>query len=92
MGGGPGTAQAVIYSTYFTDRGEVSYEVNFSLVPFGAGYLPDDAAPARLDGLSIVPGTIFPILREALTGNQDEPKRILISHADLVALSEAVHA
>ena len=54
LGGGPGTAQAVIYYTYFTDRGEVPYEVNFSLVPFGAGYLPDDAAPARLDGLRIM--------------------------------------
>lgn len=88
LGGGPGTARAIIYYTYFTDRGEVPRDVSFSLEPFGAGYRPDDAPSARLDHYSVVPGTIFFVLREASTGNENRPSRILVPYADLMSPSE----
>lgn len=81
VGGGPGTIYATVdflVSVGGIDRGCM---VQFNLVPFGGGRLPDDAAVARLDVSASAPGEIFQILRDLFAGDSDSPHEATVSRA-----------
>ena len=88
VGGGTGTVTALVYYKAFSEEVDISGSVKFSLAPYDAGYRPDDAPPARIERVSVVPGTIFPILRKMFTGNEDGPRKVFRSRADLAHLSQ----
>ena len=81
-GEGPGTAFATISYAALIEGEEVVGDVKFSLLPFGGGFLPDDAPASRLDRHAVVPGAILPVLREFFGGGADGPREVLISRAD----------
>ncbi len=63
VGGGAGNAFAAVQFFVLADGVDVNASVRFGLTPLGGGRHPDDAAVARLDNYSTVPGSIFRVFR-----------------------------
>ncbi len=85
LGGGPGTANALIYFAALVEGKPVIGDVKFS---FGTDTLPHDGPRARLERQGVIPGAILPILREFFTGATDGPQEVFMSRADWKRLSE----
>ncbi len=92
LGGGLGTAHALISFVSLVEGVTFGGNVKFDLAPLGGGFIPDDAPRSRLERHAAVPGSIFPILRELFTGDTNGPREVFMSRAELARLSEEGHS
>lgn len=89
MGGGPGTANAVIHFAALIEGETVIGRVMYN---FGTAALAHDGPRARMETQAVIPGAILLILREFFTGTPGGPREVLMSRADLALLSEEGHS
>ncbi len=88
VGGGAGNAFAAVQFFVLADGVDVDASVRFGLTPLGGGRHPDDAAVARLDNYTTVPGSVFQVFRGLLAGDSEGPRDAIMSRARVAELCE----